>query len=113
MYLASTGPTKSGTGCCGSPNDSVIKSLAGWYGAKSSVSRANGERSFSGLPAPSGARDEAVIAIREAPAPFGAADRTLRSAANGSTHHRYGEVKTRLTIGDAGQFDGYYHILQR
>ena len=32
---------------------------------------------------------------------------------NTSNHHRYGEVKTRLTIGAAGQFAGYYHIVDR
>jgi len=34
-------------------------------------SRAKGERSLCGLPAPCGARDEAVIAILEAPAQLG------------------------------------------
>ena len=29
VYLASTGPTKSGTGCCGSPSDSEINGLPG------------------------------------------------------------------------------------
>jgi hypothetical protein len=33
--------------------------------------------------------------------------------ANTSNHHRYGEVKTRLTIGAAGQFAWYYHIYTR
>src|SRR3981081_1158341 len=45
--------------------------------------------------------------------PRGAADRTSRPAGNGSNHHRYGEVKTRLTIDGTGQFGGYYHIARR
>jgi hypothetical protein len=32
---------------------------------------------------------------------------------NTSNHHRYGEVKTRLTIDPAGQFARYYHIYTR
>src|SRR5476651_758409 len=40
-----------------------------------------------------------------------AADRTLRPALNGSDHHRYGEVKTRLTIDGTGHFAWYYHII--
>src|ERR1019366_4166423 len=40
-----------------------------------------------------------------------AADRTFRPAGNGSDHHRYCEVKTRLTIDGTGQFARYYHIL--
>src|ERR1700730_17040971 len=104
MCFASTGPTNSGTGCCGSPNDSVINGLPGLYGAKSSVSRANGDRSLSKAPAPCGARDEAVIAILLIRPHCGAADRGLRRGGNGSNHHRYGEVKTRLTIDASRDF---------
>src|SRR4029453_8453097 len=71
MCFARTGPTKSGTGCCGSPNDSVINGLAGWYGASSSVVRIKGERSAcpaGALPAPCATPEEAVIAMSETPA---------------------------------------------
>jgi predicted nucleic acid-binding protein len=34
----------------------------------------------------------------------------VRPAGSGSDHHRYGKVKTRLTIGGTGRFEGYYHI---
>src|SRR5260370_9479219 len=34
-----------------------------------------------------------------------------RPAGNRSNHHRYGEVKTRLTIDGTGQFARYYHII--
>src|ERR1700738_4273467 len=104
MWLARTGPTKSGTGCCGSPNDSVINGLPGLYGAKSSVSRANGERSLSRAPAPCGARGEAGISILLIRQHGWAADRGLRRGGNGSNHHRYGEVKTRLTIDASADF---------
>src|ERR1700722_19568683 len=106
MCFANTGPTKVGTGCCGSPNDNVIKGLAGLYGANSSVSRANGERSLSGLPAPlpvsCGVRDEAVIAMVEMPAPLGGRVARRGPPIEDQNHHRYGEVKTRLTIGSRG-----------
>jgi antitoxin PrlF len=36
-----------------------------------------------------------------------------RPAKNGSDHHRYGEVKTRLTIDETGHFAWYYHIVER
>src|SRR3984957_15349893 len=103
MCLARTGPTNSGTGCCGSPNDSVINGLAGWEGASSSGTRKKGERSLASFPPPWGARDDAVMAILVAPAFVQAADR-LRPVGYGSNHHRYGEVKTRLTIGVSAEF---------
>src|ERR1700735_2648509 len=86
MCRASTGATNSGTGCCGSPKDSVINGLAGWYGDNNSVSRANGERSLSGLPAPCGARDEAVMAIGKSANPVGAADRDPRETSRETDH---------------------------
>jgi hypothetical protein len=39
------------------------------------------------------------MAMLVAPALVQAADRVVRPAGYGSNHHRYGEVKTRLTIG--------------
>src|SRR5882724_7861650 len=44
---------------------------------------------------------------------FRTADNTLKRPEDGSNHHRYGEVKTRLTIGATGQFAEYYHIISR
>src|ERR1700727_2910653 len=108
MCFANTGPTKAGTGCCGSPNDNVINGLAGLYGANSSVSRANGERSLSGLPVPCGVRDEAVIAIIEMPALRGGLLARRGPPIEDQNHHRYGEVKTRLTIGPRGLSSLYF-----
>src|SRR4051812_45767492 len=81
MCLASTGPTKFGTGCCGSPKDSVINGLAGWYGASSSVVRINGERSAcpaGALPAPCATPEEAVVAMSETPTLSHAAEESPR-----------------------------------
>jgi len=36
-----------------------------------------------------------------------------RDRSEATNHHRYGEVKTRLTIDDAGQIARYYHIFAR
>src|SRR4029077_20854775 len=47
-----------------------------------------------------------------APALVGGRSR-LRPAGNRSNHHRYGEVKTRLTIDGTGQFAWYYHMIPR
>ncbi len=44
MCAASTGPTKGGTGCCGSPTAMLIGGWPGFTSANSSASRTNGER---------------------------------------------------------------------
>jgi hypothetical protein len=55
------------------------------------------------VPAPCGARDEAVNAILKAPAQLYSRSH-FETGRNGSNHHRYGEVKTRLTIDASGDF---------
>src|SRR6184192_4339779 len=93
MCFVRTGPTKSGTGCCGSPNDSVINGLAGWYGAGALRHAGRGGHCH----------------VRNA-STFKSGRGTYPTTGNTSNHHRYGEVKTRLTIDPAGQFAWYYHI---
>src|SRR5258707_523257 len=84
----------------------MISGLPGWWGASSSVTRANGERSLwpaeFWLPSSCATPDEAVIAIGVAPAlEKGGRSHGSRPAKNGSDHHRYGQVKTRLNKGMA------------
>ena len=51
--------------------------------------------------------------MSETPALSRAVEGPSPTTGNTSNHHRYGEVKTRLTIGRAGQFARYYHIVSR
>src|SRR3569833_223708 len=44
MLAASTGATKSGTACCGSPTERLIGGLPGWMPAMRSDRRTKGER---------------------------------------------------------------------
>src|SRR6266481_3369207 len=56
------------------------------------------------MPAPCATPEEAVIAMSEAPALSKRSRGTRGSTGNRSNHHRYGEVKTRLTIGASADF---------
>jgi hypothetical protein len=61
----STGPTKAGIGCCGSPTERLIGGFPGARPAISSVSRTKGERdSSAGAVGLKGARWAIVIDMR-------------------------------------------------
>src|SRR5215813_15401151 len=84
-----TGPTKGGIGCCGSPTERLMARWPGFTSANSSASRTNGER----------------VSTRGGGGEIGSA---LFIGCYGvvpppSWHHRWSEVKTRLTNG-GGRF---------
>jgi len=86
---------KAGTGCCGSPMIalSMVRRLVR---GQQSVSRANGERSLAHCRRPA-AHGWGVIAILYCASTRGAAV-AFETGLKQINHHRYGEVKTRLTI---------------
>src|SRR6185312_4813784 len=97
MLAASTGPTKAGTGCCGSPTDRLIGGLPGDSPAMSSVRRTKGEReSTAGAGVWLGSREAVMVGIA-VHIGEGCGPPRIRSG-----HITDGEVKTRLTIGFQG-----------
>src|SRR5215471_15638917 len=93
MCAASTGPTKEGIGCCGSPTERLITGLPGFRLPMSSARRTNGERASAARAVDAAASRSAFVMDM---------DKTGAPAA--WKHLRSGKVKARLTIARRGFF---------